>query len=321
MKKTILTPLLMSIFLIWSTCIKAQWNHIYDTVSFEHTDSNIILYPAENNSWQIGTPRKIIFDSAYSGTKAIVTDTLRSAPPNDTSSFIYILSNAFTYSCYTSMSFWHKYDMDSSSQKGIIEASYDGGSSWLLLKDTSFTGPLQSEFQWIWDYHLSSNQYMPHRLITTGKSDGWIQSLIVWQWYWPARADTIIIPPDSLMIKFTFISDSAVSNREGWMIDEIVTSCGNSWDCSSVTEHSSPGKLTVSPNPFTTSTTVTGSVVFHNACLTLYDSKGEIVFTEKGLSGKSFELKRNGLSPGIYFLTLTGKNNKRLSAKVFVGNR
>lgn len=128
----------MAIACIWSFTIKtsmAQWT--YDSVSFEQPTNKILIEDAEGNLWQIGAPQKAFFNSPHSGTKAIVTDTLDYYPTGDTSRFIYIIRNPYTQTCYTSMEFWHKYDMDPAGDRGIIEASYDGGFTWEEVKDTT----------------------------------------------------------------------------------------------------------------------------------------------------------------------------------------
>lgn len=156
----------------------AQWYR--DTVSFEATTTEIVIDTNGNNVWQIGKPQKTFFDTAHSGINAILTDTLHTYPPNDTSSFIYIIRNPYTQTCLTCMAFWHKYDVDSLGDKGIIDASYNGGISWVVVKDT-FVDFLGSYFMWNADYHAGNGNHTGHPLFTTGKSDGWIQSSFCWQ--------------------------------------------------------------------------------------------------------------------------------------------
>ncbi len=174
--------ILLIAFIALVSFVNAQ--NIFDTVSFETPSNKIKINNTVGNLWQIGKPQKTIFNSAYSGNKAIVTDTINDYPANDTSSFIYVMRAPFTASCYTCFEFKHKYDMDTLGDKGIIEASYDGGNSWITMKDTSgsgnFSGPYH--FQWSYDVNLSHGTYYTHNLISHGNSDGWIKSEFCWQW-------------------------------------------------------------------------------------------------------------------------------------------
>jgi len=289
---------------------QAQWS--YDSVSFENPVSKIVINPMINNLWQIGNPQKTFFDSAHSGIKAILTDTLNSYQPKDTSSFTYIIRDPYTKTCLTCMQFWHKYDMDTVGDKGIIDASYDGGNSWIMVKDTSGIMPWWSFFYWEQDYHEGSGNYSPHKLITSGTSDDWIRSKFCWQWYLPEKKDTIIIMPDSLMIRFTFISDSILKNKEGWMIDDIITSSGGSEVCSGIEENENRAEITVVPNPFSFQTILRTNKVLNHSTLLVYNAFGQKVKQLENISGQTIPIFRENLPEGIYFILLT-ENNKTLT--------
>jgi hypothetical protein len=295
----------------------AQWT--YDSVTFEQPTNKILLEDAEGEIWQIGTPQKSFFNGAHSGTKAIVTDTLNYYPPNDTSRFIYIIRNPYTQTCYTAMEFWHKYDMDSTGDKGIIEASYDGGSSWVEVKDTTDFDPWWGTFFW-WeaDYHESTGEYTGHPLVTTGTSDGWIKSTFGWQWWTPVLSpDTIILNPDSLMIRFTFISDAIMEDKEGWMIDDILTSSAGWETCSRVNENSMQEAVSVHPNPFSATTTLEFDFPLKDAELMICNMSGQTVKQMSRLSGKAITIFRDNLPAGLYFLYLT-EDHKTIATKKLI---
>lgn len=311
----------MAIACIWSFTFKtskAQWT--YDSVSFEQPTNKILLGDAEGDIWQIGTPQKSFFNGAHSGTKAIVTDTLNYYPPNDTSRFIYIIRNPYTQTCFTAMEFWHKYDMDPAGDKGVIEASYDGGLSWVEVKDTSGFDPWWGTYFW-WeaDYHESTGEYTEHPVITTGTSDGWIKSTFGWQWFITvSSADSIIINPDSLMIRFTFISDAIMEDKEGWMIDDILTSSAGWETCSSVSENSIQKAVSVSPNPFSSVTSLQFNIPLQDAELTICNTSGQIVKQLAHLSSQSITLYRDNLPPGIYFLFFTEDHKMIAKEKLII---
>jgi hypothetical protein len=317
MKKLLI---LIGIAYIWSFTIKtsiAQWT--YDSVSFEQPTNKILLKDAEGNIWQIGTPQKSFFNGAHSGAKAIVTDTLNYYPPNDTSRFIYIIRNPYTQTCYTAMEFWHKYDMDSVADQGIIEASYDGGFSWVVVDDTADVVPWYGDsFWWEYDYHESNGNYTEHPVTTSGKSDGWIKSTFCWQWWMPVfAADTIILNPDSLMIRFTFISDNIMEDKEGWMIDDILTSSAGGELCSSVNENSMEEAVSVHPNPFSAWTTLQFNFPLKDAELTICNTSGQTVKRLAHISGQTITFFRDNLPAGLYFLFLT-ENQKTIATKKLI---
>lgn len=303
--KSIKLIVLLSVLII-STKAYAQFS--FDSVSFETATSKIILDPANNHTWQIGTPGKSFFDSAHSGTKAILTDTLNSYPAGDTSSFIYVIRNPYTQTCYTSMEFWHKYDTDTLADYGNIEASYDGGNSWVVVNDTNNVSLLGSFFWWDDDYHATDGSYTDHSVLTSGKSDGWILSRFNWRWWIPVKSDTIIYPIDSLMIRFTFISDPVQTNREGWMIDDILTSSAWWQLCSEIPETPAEERLHVYPNPFNKQTRIESGTELTDAEITVYNATGLKVKQIRHINGRSVLLTRDGLPPGLYILIVTEKS-------------
>jgi hypothetical protein len=313
-------PVLAISFILTFTCnqLNAQWT--YDSVSFEMPTNKIVIDTANDNLWQIGMPQKTFFSSSHSGTKAILTDTINYYPPDDTSSFIYIIRNPYTQTCYTAMEFWHIYDMDLVADKGIIDASYDGGNSWVLVDDTSdVSGGWGDYFWWEQDYHEINGNYTDHKLITSGKSDGWIKSTFCWQWWMPVYTeDTIILNPDSLMVRFTFISDTVIKNKEGWMIDDIVTSSAGWEICSRINENSRGETVSVYPNPFSAQTTLQTGNPLEHADLTIYNSFGQTVKHMTDISGEEVTLFRDNLPCGLYFLLLKEDNRTFMIAKLLI---
>lgn len=292
----------------------AQWV-CCDTVSFETPSTSIILDTNNVGSWQIGAPHKTFFNSAQDGSKAIVTDTLGNYPPNDTSIFLYTIPSRFVQTCNTCLSFWHKYDMDSIGDGGIIEASYDGGNSWLLLKDTfTFDFNLPFVFYWNSDYHESSGTYTPHELVTSGHSDGWIQSRFCWQWIIYAKSDTIIAPPDSLILRFTFVSDSILKNKEGWMIDEIIINADDPVQCIGGLNEFPKGKnISVYPNPTTTTFSVRLPSTFSNPeKLEIFNNIGQMV----GRFNRVENVDISGFPGGLYFVVVTNQEGERMSGRI-----
>ncbi|NOZ46297.1 MAG: T9SS type A sorting domain-containing protein [Chlorobi bacterium] len=296
---------------------KVNAQYLYDSVSFETFTSKILIDSTSNNVWQIGIPGKNFFNSAHSGTRAILTDTINNYFTNDTSVFIYVIRNPYTETCFTSMEFWHKYDMDTLFDKGIIDASYDGGNSWVTVSDSNLVSALGSNFWWDYDYCEANGSYKVHELIISGKSNGWILSRFNWQWWITVKSDSIIVPPDSLMIRFTFISDSVETNKEGWMIDDLLTVSAQWQLCSGIEGRLLGEKILIYPNPFSIQATLKTEYSMNNSILTIYNSFGKKVKQIENISGKMVTFSRNGLSKGFYYLFLT-ENNKVLAIKKLI---
>ncbi|HLN52129.1 MAG TPA: T9SS type A sorting domain-containing protein [Lentimicrobium sp.] len=304
MIKRLHTSFLVIILLLSAERVLSQAMY-FDTVTFDTPTDKIIIEATPENIWQIGEPDKIFFDQVISPPNAIVTDTINSYPTNNVSSFIYIIRNAFTQDCYTSMQFWHKYDTDTIYDFCMMEASYDGGASWIIMKDTTLYENMFSMFWWDYDFHQATGQMTPHNNFISGTSDGWIKSVFNWQWYFGVYRDTIIANPDSLMIKFTFTSDSIDNSNEGWMIDQIFTSSGYWGGCGSIFDIDFEKNIDISPNPFSDEATIQFKESVENAELSLYNSFGSRVLSLNNVSGTEVRIYRNNLKPGLYILQIT----------------
>lgn len=153
-----------------------------------------------NNIWQLGVPSKLLFDSAYSFPLALTTDSLNSYPINNTSSFNFIL---WTDCNWTKIYFTHKINTDSSADGGVIEYSTDGGNTWINIINTINT---------LWNFYspFDSIESNSDKAGFSGTHD-WIVSAF--------EGPTI---SNYVWYRFTFTSDSINTNKEGWMIDDII---------------------------------------------------------------------------------------------------
>lgn len=317
MQKKLLLAYFILLFFDFQNNANAQ-QPVYDTILFETPTDKILIDSIEGNIWQIGVPQKEFFNSDHMGMKAILTDTVNSYPVNNTSSFIYVIRNPYTVNCYTIMQFWHKYDTDSLNDIGIIEASYDGGASWLTVSDTFGVPPYYTPFYWEQDYHEATGSYTAHNVQITGTSDGWIRSVFMWQWFQGVDRDTIIVNPDSLMIKFTFLSDSVFDNKEGWMIDQIFVTGADLGGCGSTKDVDFEQFATVFPNPFSSSTVVRLKETPLNATIRLYNSMGRTLIEKHNITAKELVIYRDGLPKGIYTLQVSDNGRLMASKKVII---
>lgn len=201
MKKLLITVLAA----LLSTSIFSQWGWNINFEDWDIIEERIFIdtISNQNNIWQIGQPSKIIFNEAYSIPNSIVTDTLNYYPINDTSSFIitHVRPGDQGGNETLQLNFWFKSNSDTLTDYGTVEASIDNGQSWINL----LTDDVTYNFQW-----LSTKP------VLTGNTDDWQQFALEMNMltYELGYSDTILY-------KFTFISDDINNDKEGWMIDNL----------------------------------------------------------------------------------------------------
>jgi hypothetical protein len=92
-----------------------------------------------------------------------------------------------------------------------------------------------------------------------------------------------------------------INNQIVWSYDMQGGNCG----LTSINELSKNGtKLSISPNPFSSSTTLHTDKVFENATLIVYNSLGQQVKQIKNINGQTITLQRDNLPSGLYFIRL-----------------
>ena len=238
---------------------------VYQHAVFIDTDSHV------HNSWQIGRPDKAIFDSAHSWQNAIVTDTLHPYAVNDTSIFVLSLRNflntSYWWHAVNAVTFFYQMDVDTGS-KGIVEYSADIGHTWHVAS-------------------LAESHY-PDTTTFTHASTGW-------------QCYTIYFNQisDSLLLRFTFISDSDTSTHDGWIIDDINV---NYWT-EGVSTLTRPGTYFIYPNPAKTKLMIsTASMV---GTVVIYNISGQIVH-RKNYNDSSAQIDVSQLPRGMYLIHVDG---------------
>jgi hypothetical protein len=106
----------------------------------------------------------------------------------------------------------------------------------------------------------------------------------------------------------------------------IQTSNGcQSYTCDTITvnltginEDFNNNSFTISPNPFSSMTTLHTNKVFKNATLKVYNLCGQQVKQIKNICGQTITLHRDNLSSGLYFLRLTEDNKTFTTDKLII---
>jgi hypothetical protein len=272
-----------------------QSEYIIDFDSQYSADDHIIIDTLTNpdNIWEIGIPDKALFHNAHSPVHAIVTDTLNQYPVNDTSSFIIKHFRAGwwgTYNWELKLYFWFMMDSDTLTDYGKIEASIDNGLTWIdLLSDTC-------DFIF-WD---------EPKPVLTGNSGGWqhFAADLVELTYQIGYSDT-------LLYRFTFISDSIQTNKDGWIIDDFHLT--DYWE--GVDEYKNSDLIDIFPNPSNGNFTIESDLLNKSKFrIEIYDITGNLLINEVHYS-KHFKLN---LQDGMYFVKIIDGENvylKRLIIK------
>jgi hypothetical protein len=168
------------------------------------------------NDWELGTPAKPGFDSAYSGSKAWVT---KLSANHSATGFSELISPVFDFTSFTEdpvMSFQHKFIAKANRAGGWIEYSTDGGQNWTDMLDpdqgtgSNYNTPISTGWYNINDWGLwfsgNSNTY-------SSQHNGWIRS---------KTRLTGLAGESNVRFKISFMSDGSDSVAQGWMIDDIM---------------------------------------------------------------------------------------------------
>ena len=319
--------LLMLILASWNIYAQKYPGELFprDSVFFEY---NTIPYYIDTsqpgNCWQVGHPSKVLFNEAYSPSLAIVTDTLLPYPVNTQSIFSFTITDT-TFPVYyppcggaTYLQFTHKFDTDTILDYGYMEYSFDHGASWNLTIDTIFDNGYYWGPMWFWwqpDYSVTSGDQYYHPRHISGHSNGWLVSQYIWEWVIPLK-DSVIVAPDSIDVRFIFHSDNVQTNKEGWMIDNIVTGCMELG--SGTLFHKNNDPIRISPVPLTTVSVVECSSGMENLSFEVYSLLGKSVFRKDIKRNSSFLLYRDNFYPGLFIWCLKSGDKNIQTGKLVV---
>ncbi len=291
--------LFFSLFLLLSASIMiAQINEPYYTLTFdspfgmEHL--RIDTVGNSNNIWQIGMPYKQHITSAFTVPNAIVTDLIHPYPTNDTSSFIITNIANQGYTCPHTVALSGRYNVysDTLSDYGKIEFSPNNGLTWFnLIKDTLILDT-SNYFDWNWDVYGN-----PHPTLS-GNSFGWKDFYVNLAQFGNYLGVTV---GDTVLFRFTFISDSIETNKDGLAFDNL-----QFMDiCEGIAEFQNDNLIAISPNPTSEKFTITcPNEPLMQLCV--YDMIGKEILRKE--IGSAAVIDVSALPAGVYLITVLGSN-------------
>ena len=264
-----------------------------DSMELHHVTLDIISNP--NNIWQIGTPQKTFFSNASSIPNAIITDTILTYPSNDTS--IFIITNivgglGFDYPHTVILSGKYFVNSDTLTDFGTIEFSPDNGNTWLdLINDTL---PV------VWQSPIP---------ILTGTSNGWLDFYVNVAQLGPIYNIHMF---DTTLYRFTFISDSIQTNKDGLMFDDFEFADY----AEGLEEIHNEDIITIYPNPVENQLSIKINEINFKQKIQIINSQGEVIYENKNFHDNYIDTKN--LDNGLYFLRYS--DTRALSIKKFVVN-
>ena len=256
-----------------------------DTVSHSH------------NIWQTGAPHKTVISGAYSSPHVIITDTINHYPPNDTSVIIFRHMDMGGYSTPHSAELAGYYNVNSDSlhDYGTIEISLNHGTSWInLITDTTYS----SYYYWL-----------TPKPTLTGNSNGWVN-------FWVSLSQLGSVFPvnmgDTILLKFTFISDSISDTLDGLAYDNFQFCDG----VEGIDEIINNNLIDIYPNPVSELLYINRRTQPENESVQIYDFSGQLLFEDKNFRSTTIDTRKINLADGIYFLKYS--DMKRFAFKKFI---
>lgn len=317
MKKIVFSSLFVMLSMMLNAQVKPGADSVWQFFQFDTSNVYLKVDTFAQNIWQIGKPQKTFFDSAYSPINAIVTDTVNAYPANNHSWFdIYVgefNNDHFPFIIFFEMK--HKFDTDSL-DGGYISVSWDDGATWNnIIHDTVYYEFMNYGVYPGYINSYDTNLYSPGDTLFNGQpgysghSAGWQKTIFCW-YLQPVKK----MYPDTMRVRFNFVSDSVDNGKEGWMIDDIklytVKMAGN------INERFS-GQFEVFPNPATTNLTITSERI-HIKTVELYNLKGQKVL-EKSVRNKNTDVDVSTYESGMYLLIIQ-TNEGIASKKILIQN-
>jgi len=282
------------------------------TITLEDTITTKFIYidsTLPGNTWQIGIPQKITFNSAVSPVRVLATDTINNYPAGNRSVFYMKMSRCNVNADVVSLTFQHRYDTDTLADGGTIEISLDNGLTFANLSDAAYLASFNVCFYGSAMGEPEPNFYPSSDTVAALSAPGFSgNSGDSWAYY-GVNLFTMWSMVDTIIVRFVFQSDSVDTGREGWIIDDI------QWEAYivGIKETEQENALQVYPNPATQNISI-GSSTGESFDFSVLDLSGRCVQTGKIKGVANIDISHD--TPGIYWIV--ARNNQHLLQAKFI---
>lgn len=296
----LLLSLLCSLFLLSNQTTAQILNINFESQNWQNYIS-IDTVNNPNNSWEVGSINKTTISSAHSLPNAIVTDTLLTYPINDSSVFAINHLNGFGILANHTflLGGYYNVDTDSLNDYGKIELSLDNGANWYNIKDSL----IQDSILW-----------GSRKPVLSGNSGGW-------QYFSANLASLGYLNPsisfgDTVLFRFTFISDSIVDSLDGIAFDGIML-----YDYAEGLNDAKRSDFSSNcyPNPANNKISIeTNEGLSNRVELLMTDNQGKLIRRERMNAEDLKKIDVSNLSTGNYHYQLVDLDKRQRSYGQFV---
>lgn len=263
------------------------------------TSASNSLFPKLDTTgiWQIGTPSKLRFNTAFTQPRAILTDSALSYPINDTSTFMVPIGLNWFNNGILAVEWVQSLDLEEDKDFGFVEFRTSDTAAWSNIFDNNYVYN-------VFGFDSANVKQHQGRWGFTGLSDRdnvWVCLDLSWLWQ--------VSPSDTVYFRYQIISDSIDSQQDGWMLDNF---SAHLTAFHTINENKTDAFLQLSPNPskgiVNISARKTGTVQYIES-IELVDLKG-MVIKRWGLSPTKFSIDLSDQAAGTYILRINSNLKK-----------
>jgi hypothetical protein len=261
----------------------------FNPISFEQASDTQYILIDTNKVWFITKPHKeLLILPSYLGEYALVTDTALYYPKNITALFQFkLLLNWYDY---YEIGFWQAFNFEENKDGGIIETSYDDGLTWQnIIFDTLIMNHILT----------GVSLYSPDDTIAAfNNQPGFTGTQTNFGGYYVGWQNRSMIN-DTMLLRFTFASDSVDTPHEGWILDEFTFEGG----LVPINDVNSDANVEFFPNPVNDILRIRSDKDPINS-FRIYSLTGEMLLENTGININSILVR--SMSKGFYLISCTG---------------